>query len=82
MGTVTEDDLYDAEVTSIYGTLKVKLDHASDLASDVVYTRGYHPVWPIFLAAVIAAALVAQDSFAVIVGLVALLLLLVREVQR
>lgn len=82
MGTVTEEDLYDAEVTSIYGTVRVKLDQAREQVSDVVYTRDRHPLWPILLAAVIAAALVAQDSFAVIVGLIALLLLLVREVQR
>ena len=82
MGTVTEEDLYDAEVTSVFGTVKVKLYEVKEAAGDVVYTRDRHPLWPIFLAAIIATALVAQGSFAVIVGLVALLLLLVREVQR
>jgi hypothetical protein len=82
MGTVTEEDLYDAEVTSVYGTVRVKLDQAKEAAGDVVYTRDRRPLWPILLAAVIAVALVVQGSFAVMVGLVALLLLLVREVQR
>lgn len=82
MGTVTEEDLYDAEVTSVYGTIKVKLGEARDQVSDVVYTRQGRPLWPIFLAVVIGLALVADGLASTVIGLPALMLLLVREVQR
>lgn len=82
MGTVTEEDLHDAEVTSAYGTIRVKLSQVQEAVGDTVYTRDRRPLLPILLAIVIAAALVAQTSFAAILGLAALMLLLVREVQR
>lgn len=82
MGTVTEDDLVDAHVTSRWGTIGVKLEGAQERVAEVVYTRDRKPLLPILLAIVIAGALVAQTSFAAILGLGALLILLVREVQR
>ena len=82
MGTVTDDDLVDAHVTSVWGTIGVKFDRAQELVSDTVYTRDRKPLLPILLAIIIAAALVAGGSFATILGLGALLILLVREVQR
>ena len=82
MGTVNEGDLHDAEVTSMAGTVKVRLAQARESASDVVYTRERHALWPVLLSIIIAGALVSEGSFAATIGMVAVLLLLVREVQR